>query len=122
MTSCPPAKRGPRVWQLCSPAIPLRVCSRIVHRDDVGQELGRVVLLWALEPLFAEVGKSGGCGAVVHTAAFRQQQDIIEHGEDGAAGLVDGCHDSVPCLGQILQRLHHLQPRTSRKIINMHNT
>ena len=39
----------------------------------------------------------------------RKQEQVVEHGKDGAAGLVDGADHCATVCGQVLQRLHHLQ-------------
>ena len=34
--------------------------------------------------------------------AFCKQEQVVEHGKDGAAGLVDGADNRAPVCGQVL--------------------
>jgi hypothetical protein len=56
----------------------------------------------------SEVRDHLGRFACVHYLSFCHEHDVVEEGENGGAGLMDGDDDRVSALGgQVLQVFHH---------------
>lgn len=79
-----------------------------VHGDEVRQELGRVVVLRARVALLREERERAVGGARIQRGPLAEQHQVVEHGEDAGARLVDGRHDGAPVPRQVPQRGHDL--------------
>jgi len=77
-----------------------------VAGDDIGEDVAVVGVPWEEESLSLEEGFGVGAGSLVDELAGGEEDEVVDHGEDLLAGLVDGCNHGNAEPGEGPERAH----------------